>query len=683
MTTAKRYRLGIDIGGTFTDLVLMDGDNGEMISFKTPSVPSDPAQAVLNGVAVLRDEHGIDPASISYFVHGTTLGLNTVIERSGARTGLLVTKGFRDILEIGRLRLSDPTNFFVEKIRPLVARQDVGEVDERIGVDGTVYQPLDLEDAECTVGRLVDTGVGSLAICLMHSYRNSDHEKALAAHIRSKFPQLYVSTSYEIWPQQREYERALVTVINAYIGRQLSGYFDKLQHGMAKVGVSATLLTTKSNGGIMTASAGAERPVETLLSGPASGAMGALQTGKLAGYDKLIGFDMGGTSVDVAVVDGDILYSTESQVGDYPVIMPTVDISSIGAGGGSIAWLDGSGVLKVGPRSAGAVPGPACYGRGGVLPTVTDAYVRIGLFSPGRVLGGGLVLDHALAERALATIAAPLGLDTGELAAGILDVTTANMYAQFMPLMARKGIDPREFSLLAYGGAGPGHAFLLAKEVGSARVIVPRSPGTLCALGSLVTDLRRDFIRTTALDLSHGSPAQLQGDIADLTRQATDWLSSQDTPMTGQKVETSADMRYRGQSFDLTVPFEGLDAERLLAGFHAQYERIYGFSDARAAVEITNLRVAAIGLTAKPKWNFDTAGATGKHERKAVAARQGNLIEERRAVDASFYDRAALKAGDWFEGPCVVEAADTTVYIPSGFVVHVDSWGNLIGEPSR
>lgn len=679
---SKHYRLGIDIGGTFTDLVLMDEESGETLSFKTASVPNDPAQAVLNGIELLHKEHGIEPGSIGYFVHGTTLGLNTVIQRTGASTGLLVTKGFRDILEIGRLRLSDPTNFYVEKTKPLVARQNVGEIDERIGVDGRVHRALDLVTAEETVQRLVDQGVESLAICFMHSYRNDAHEVALAAHIRERFPQLYVSTSSEIWPQQREYERALVTVINAYIGGQLSRYFERLHDGMSHIGVKATLLTTKSNGGIMTASAGAERPVETLLSGPASGAMGALQTGRIAGYDKIVGFDMGGTSVDIAIVDGDILYSTESQVGDFPVIMPTVDISSIGAGGGSIAWLDASGVLKVGPRSAGAVPGPAAYGRGGALPTVTDAYVRIGLYSPGRKLGGGLVLDHGLAERALATLAEPLGLDTGEVASGILDVTTANMYAQFMPLMARKGIDPREFSLLAYGGAGPGHAFLLAREVGSARVIVPRSPGTLCALGSLVTDLRRDFIRTVAVDILHREGDGLERELAGLTQQAHDWLSSQDTAIAQHRVETSADMRYRGQSFDLTVPFDSLDADKLLHGFHQQYERIYGFSDPKAAVEITNLRVAAIGVTKKPKQSFEFAATANKHARKAAPVRIGNLIEDRRSVSAGFYDRASLVTGDWFEGPAVVEAADTTVYVPGGFTVYVDAWDNLIGEPT-
>ncbi|OJY38966.1 MAG: hypothetical protein BGP06_15095 [Rhizobiales bacterium 65-9] len=673
-----RYRLGIDIGGTFTDLALMDEATGETLSFKTPSVPSDPAQAVLNGVAELANKHDIDPASIGYFVHGTTLGLNTLLERAGATTGLLVTRGFRDLLEIGRLRLPDPTNYYVEKIKPLVARQHVCEIDERLKVDGSVFRPIDLDAAAEGVGRLIGEGVESFAICLMHSYRNDAHERALLAHLRTAFPDLYICASCEIWPQQKEYERALVTVINAYIGGRLRRYFERLQRGMAAVGVSAPLLTTKSNGGVMTAASAADAPVETLLSGPASGAMGALQVGRIAGERRIVGFDMGGTSVDVAIVDGDVLYSTESQVGDFPVIMPTVDISSIGAGGGSIAWLDASGVLKVGPQSAGATPGPACYGRGGTRPTVTDAYVRIGLFSPGRVLGGGLTLDHDLADQALSTIAKGLGVNTLEAAAGVLDVTTANMYAQFMPLMARKGIDPQDFALLAYGGAGPGHAFLLAREVGCAKVIIPRSPGTLCALGSLVTDLRRDFIRTVPGHQMFDDPEGLMQHYEQLRAQALAWLDAQATATTSRRILASADLRYRGQSFDLTVALPDNKLDGLVERFFENYSRIYGFADRHAAIEMTNIRVTVVGVTPKPAPPAAQAG-DGSARRADPTARHG-LFEDGRMRDAAFFDRARLAPGDWFEGAAVVEAPDTTVYVPEGFVVHVDAFGNLIGR---
>lgn len=681
MTDISRYRLGIDIGGTFTDLAVVDEATGETLTFKTPSVPSDPARAVLNGIVKLRDEYGIAPGQISYFVHGTTLGLNTLLQRSGATTGLLVTRGFRDILEIGRLRLPDPTNYYVERIRPLIARRHVREVNERLRVDGSVLEAIDLDAATGAARELMAQGVTSLAIVLMHAYRNPVHETLLAGHLRRELPGLYVCASHEVWPQQREYERGLLTAINAFIGHRMRIYFDRLHDDMDKVGMTATVLTTKSNGGIMAAASAAASPVETLLSGPASGAMGALMTGVASGNRKLIGFDMGGTSVDVAIIDGEMLYSTESQIGDFPLIMPAVDISSIGAGGGSIAWLDGAGILKVGPQSAGAMPGPAAYGHGGESPTVTDAYVKIGLYSPGRVLGGGLKLDRARAEAALAAVAGPMGMSTAAIAQSILDVTTANMFAQFMPLMARKGLDPRDFRLLAYGGAGPQHAFLLAREIGVDAVIVPTSPGTLCAQGSLAADLRQDFIRT--MPGGHADIADLMAGYADLTEEARTWLANQAVRTTHRHTRLSADMRYRGQSFDLTVPVEGdrFDAGQLpalVSGFHAAYERIYGFSDPQGAVEITNIRVAALGVTPKPP----QVPLGRKVAEGAVATPREYLpiIENGVEVQAGFYDRATLEAGHRIDGPAVIEAPDTTIYLPGDFAAVIDDHGNLVGR---
>ncbi|CAH1650413.1 hydantoinase/oxoprolinase family protein [Chelatococcus asaccharovorans] len=681
MTHRPRYRLGVDIGGTFTDLAVVEEDSGRLLTFKTPSVPADPARAVLNGINILSQEHGIAPHEIDYFVHGTTLGLNTLLQRNGATTGLLVTRGFRDLLEIGRLRLPDPTNYYVERIKPLVARRHVREIDERLRVDGTILTPLDLDAATDAARGLMAEGVTSVAIVLMHAYRNPVHEKLLADHLRRELPELYVCASHEVWPQQREYERGLVTAINAFIGHRMRRYFDRLHDDMAAVGLKATVLTTKSNGGIMAAASAARSPVETLLSGPASGAMGALMTGLASGNRKLIGFDMGGTSVDVAIIDGDMLYSTESHIGDFPLIMPAVDISSIGAGGGSIAWLDSAGILKVGPQSAGAMPGPASYGHGGDKPTVTDAYVRMGLYSPGRVLGGGLTLDHQRAETALATLAGPLGLTTAEVAQSILDVTTANMFAQFMPLMARKGLDPRDFRLLAYGGAGPQHAFLLAREIGVEAVVVPASPGTLCAQGSLAADLRQDFIRT--MPAGHPNAQALVAGYDELVVEASQWLANQPIAVLEKRIRLSADMRYHGQSFDLTVPLDsdafdpsGLPA--LIEAFHAAYERIYGFSDPAGAIEITNVRVTVLGITPKvPQPALTRHAAPGS---SPEAVQHLPIIENGITVQAAFYDRATLAAGHRIEGPAVIEAPDTTIYLPGDFTAEIDTFGNLIGR---
>lgn len=675
------YRLGIDIGGTFTDFAVVEETSGKTITFKTPSVPEDPARAVLNGLNILKSQYDIHPEQITYFVHGTTLGLNTLLQRNGSTTGLLVTKGFRDLLEIGRLRLPDPTNYYVERILPLVARRHVREINERVQVNGSILNPLDLEAATHSTQELIEAGVTAIAIVLMHSYRNSEHERVLVEHLRLKFPEVFICASHEVWPQQREFERGLLTSINAYIGEKMRHYFDRLHADMLDAGMSATVLSTKSNGGIMTAITAAHSPVETLLSGPASGAMGAFMTGVHSGNLKLIGFDMGGTSVDVAIIDGDMLYSTESQVGEFPVIMPAVDISSIGAGGGSIAWLDKAGVLKVGPQSAGSLPGPAAYGHGGTLPTVTDAYVKIGIYSPDRILGGGLKLDRQRAEAALAAIADPLGLTTAQVAQSILDVTTANMYAQFMPLMARKGIDPTDFRLLAYGGAGPQHAFLLAREVGVEAVIVPASPGTLCALGSLNADLRHDLIRTmpagqpNAQTLAEGYQA--------LIKDAENWLSEQSLDTQGWDIQLFADMRYRGQSFDLTVPladsiFHAAKLPDLISDFHAAYERIYGFSDPQGAVEITNIRAAARGMTFKcplPKIATQVKEGTLAVPREILP-----LIENGQEVPAKYFERTQLVPGHKINGPAVIEAADTTIYLPGDFSAIIDEWGNFIGK---
>jgi N-methylhydantoinase A len=673
-------RLGADVGGTFTDFVLMDEAHGRVVTFKTPSTPADPARAIVEGIGQLVEAHGVDAAGLGYFVHGTTLGVNTLIQRTGSTTGLLVTRGFRDILEIGRLRLPDPTNYFVEKTPPLSPRKLVREVDERVMASGEVRLPLDTAQLDRAVRELVEQGADALAVCFMHSYRNPVHEREAVAYVQAHFPGLYVCASADVWPQQREYERALVTVINAFIGRRMDEYFTRLGSSVQRLGVPAAILTTKSNGGIMTADSAREAPVETLLSGPASGVIGALHVGRRSGEDRLIALDMGGTSADVAVIDGDALYSTESTVAGLPVVMPAVDVSSIGAGGGSIAWVDALGILKVGPRSAGADPGPACYGRGGEEPTVTDAYVQLGIIDPARFLGGRLPLDATRAETALAQLGSAIGMSADEVAAGVLEVTTANMHAQLMPLMARKGVDPRDFALLAYGGAGPTHAMLLAREVGIDRVIVPPSPGTLCALGCLVADLKRDSIRTLYVDSAQLAPEELEREFRALEADARAWLDGQRAQVASSTTVRSADMRYKGQSFDITVPLptelgpgDSMDAVR--APFHRAYERIYGLSDEAAPVEIINLRVTVVGVTPKP-------GGDGEAGDGGTAAPPGTrpIREGGQAVTAAIHDRASLPAGASFDGPAVVEAPDTTVYVPTGFGARVDGHGNLIVE---
>jgi N-methylhydantoinase A len=659
----------------------MDETTGAFVGAKTPSRPAEPERAILEGLGELLAREGVAPGHITSFVHGSTLGLNTLIQRSGAPTGLLVTEGFRDVLEIRRLRLPGAPSFYAERPRPLVSRRHVREVRERILANGRIYRPLDADQAVQAAGELREAGARALGICFLHAYRNPAHEEQAAAAIRRAFPDLYVCTSSEVWPQQREYERALVTVMNAHIGPRLRDYFAGLQRQLTGLGLTCPVLSTKSNGGVTTARQAARVPIETVLSGPAAGVIAAAHLGRLTGRRKLIALDMGGTSADIAIVDGAVGYSSESHIGDFPLIVPAVDVTSIGAGGGSIAWADAAGVLKVGPHSAGADPGPASYGRGGKEPTVTDAYVLSGLIDPEDFLGGRLPLSRELAERALGELGERLGLGPAQAAAGILRVATANMYAEFLPLMAQHGVDHREFALLAYGGAGPTHAFLLAREVGIDTVIVPPSPGTLCALGCLVADLRADYVRTVYAHLEETSLERLTTVLDELERAAGRWLEEEGVAAHARQLVRSADVRYQGQSFELTVTLRqggrpGL--QELPELFRARHDAVYGFADGAGAVEVINLRVQAVGAVARPDRLAPRAdGATDRAVRPTC---RRAIMLDGRELTASVHRRNELAPGTWLEGPAIVVQYDTTVVVPPGFRITVDPWLNIVGE---
>ncbi|WP_042159657.1 hydantoinase/oxoprolinase family protein [Paenibacillus gorillae] len=674
------YRLGIDIGGTFTDAIVTNGEGQVVATLKTPSVADAPEQAIFHALEQLQDR-GIDTGKIDLFVHGTTLGVNTLIERNGAVTGLLVTEGFRDVLEIRRLRLENTTNLYGDKTLPLVPRHLVKEVEERLLADGNVLRPLVPEQLLKAVDELVQEGVTALAISFLHSYANDEHERQAQQLIRERYPQLFVCTSSAIWPQQREFERTLATVMNAYVGERMGSYFNRLQAGIGQYGVEAALLSTMSNGGIMTAARAAAEPVRTLLSGPASGVIGATHIAEQAGIFQVVTFDMGGTSVDVALIDKEPAYSTENQVGDFPVIIPAVDVTAIGAGGGSIAWVDSVGVLKVGPRSAGAKPGPACYNRGGDQATTTDAYLHLGILQADRFLGGQMRLYPELAEQALKRLGHQLGLNATETAQAILDVATANMYAQFSPLMARKGVDPRDFTLLAYGGAGPMHAFLMAREVGIRRVLIPPSPGTLCAMGCTVANLRNDFVYTHHKNSSSLNDDELAGQFAGLEQQGRRWIEEEIRG--GVKPERiyviySADMRYEGQAFDMEVTLTTEDInnpEGAVVKFHALYETVFGISQPEAEVMFVNLRATIVGvLPNKSKASMQSPAFSGK----PIETRR--ITFDGRHYEASVLSREQLPDGERIPGPAILEEYDTTVFVPPGYSIYRDVNGNIIGE---
>jgi N-methylhydantoinase A len=688
-----RYRLGIDIGGTFTDFLLMDEATGDYRLVKVASTPDHPSRAILEGLERLIAETGISPSEVVSFVHGTTLAVNTLIQRSGATVGLLVTEGYRDILELRRLRLADPSQLYSDKPEPLARRRHVREIRERLLADGSEYIPLDLDQVEQAARELLEGGVETLAISFLHSYRNPAHERAARERIARVFPDVYVCISSDIWPQFREYERTLVAVMNAHIGRTMEDYFTSLERELRAAGLATPIFSTKSNGGIMTAESAAAVPVETLLSGPASGVIGAAAVAREMGQPHIVTFDMGGTSADVSVVSGDVSYSTEGHVGEFPVIMPAIDVSSIGAGGGSIAWIDAEGVLKVGPRSVGSTPGPACYGRGGTAATVTDAYVELGIIDPAHFLGGEVRLQPERATAALTEIGARLGCDAQQAARHVLDVATANMYAEFVPLMARQGVDARDFALLAFGGAGPTHAFMLAREIGIQNVIVPPTPGVLCALGCLTADFRADFIATVYQRVGQVDDGAVERVFREIEGEASGWLERQRVAaadLLGTHFVRSADMRYRGQSFELTVPAPTrLDTPQgmgeLLTAFHRQYEQIYGHSEPGAEVEIISARVQVIGQTLKPR-----AGRSNGREELGVADASQPAPIGRRIVrledpgwDLPVYERRDLRPGMTIPGPCIVEQYDSTIFVTREFVLRVDAQHNVVGTVAQ
>lgn len=680
----ERYRLGIDIGGTFTDFSLLDETTGELAGFKWPTVAADPARGVLEGLRVLVSERGLDPGAIGYLVHGTTIAINTVIQRNGAALGLLVTRGFGDVLEIQRLRLASPVNFTATRPLPLIPRYRVGEVTERILADGTVDTALDRDELVREATRLVEReGAEALVVAFLSAYRTPAHEAEARKVLAGHFPALPITCSHEVWPQIREYERTMVAVLTAYVRPRVERYLEILERELAGAGVRVPLYITKSNGGVTTARDARQATAEAMLSGPASGVIGASFLCARAGYRDLITLDMGGTSADIALVrDGHPVYSTDETVGDFPIVMPAVGVSSIGAGGGSIAWLDAVGVLKVGPRSAGADPGPACYGRGGTEPALSDAFLLCGFLNPENFVGGRIQLYPEKSAAAMRPLAEALGLDVDAAAEAVIEVATANMYAAFSNVLARYGLDPRDFSLAAFGGAGPVEACFLAQEFHIPRVIVPPSPGTLCALGAMSADVKSDYIRTLHRRLSATSGKLLAAECAQLGERARRWLADEAPAVADSAIAYSADCRYVGQAFQVEVPIDPAwladpTTDRLREAFHVLHDRLYAHADRAADVELIDLRATITGGTPKPDLRLLPAGAGA-----ASPAGRRPIHYRRHRYDAAVYHRRDLSAGQHLDGPAIVEQDDTTTLVPAGFRASVDALGNLVIDES-
>lgn len=672
-------RIGIDVGGTFTDFVLFDPDRKSLIHYKEPSTPEDPSQALIVGLQSLLKKADLGADQIDTLMHGTTIGLNAIIQRRGAKIALIVSEGYRDILEIARSRMPSSFDFHASKEEPLVPRHRIIEVGARLSANGTTTQLPDDTALEEVAAQLNTLDVDAAALVLINGYTNPSVEKELAQKISEKTNGLSITSAAAIWPEIREYERTLIACLNAYIQPLMQRYFEGLKTGLARDGVHAPILVTASNGGSLSIGSAQERPVETILSGPASGVMAAARLAATSGARAIITFDMGGTSSDIAVAqDGSAALATKTDIGGLPLVLPVVDVSAIGAGGGSIVWVDDHGVLKVGPRSAGAMPGPISYGRGGTEPTVTDCYLTLGYIDPAGFLGGRMQLESAPAAAALAQIGNRIGFQdenaAAEAAQGSLAVTTAGMATELYKTLAARGLDPASFALVPFGGAGPTHANLLAEEVGIARIVVPPAAGTFCALGAVAADLRRDFVRSLRRELDEATAATLAETFEALAAEGNDWLDQEGEQSTGRLFEKAADMRYVGQAYELRVALNDVDADvhAISEAFHREHERIYGFRDSAAEVELGTARLAVIGVTPDlAAQEFPTGdgkpGIKGKRR----------LFHKGAWLDADIYDRHSFRANDQVSGPAIIEQDDTTTILLPGWIANCDKAGNL------
>lgn len=677
----NRLWIGIDTGGTFTDVVLADIATGEYRYHKLPTTTDDPAKAILQGIAEVVEFAGAKCEQVEFVVLGTTLATNAVLEGKTARTGMLTTAGFRDVLELARQRRPHYFNLDIPKPVPPASRDARVEIDERVDYGGTVVTALNEAQLRSGVAVLQSQGVEAVAVCFMHAYANPAHEKRAREVLEEAAPGVYVCASHEVLAEFREFERFATTAVNASLMPIMDRYLEKFESGVRDLGVPSVPRVMQSNGGAVSPAAVRRMPVNTFFSGPAGGVIGTRGLGKQIDVPDLITFDMGGTSTDVCLIRGlNPAQKSQREMGGFPVRTRTIDLHTIGAGGGSIAWVDAGGLLKVGPMSAGAFPGPAAYGRGGVRPTVTDANVVLGRLNPKTLLGGRMVVYPARARAAIEKeLCQPLGLDIFEAAAGILDIVNANMMGAVRVISVEQGEDPREFALVAFGGAGPLHAADIARNMGIRRVIVPTRPGLLSALGLLHADVRGDFSLTRFVRALPSNLAAINAGFAQLRAQGEAWLEGEVGAGTKAAFDWSADVRYVGQNFELILPVESANVfpdalDRLLQNFHARHREFYGYDMPEQGVEIVNLRLVVTAARDVPP---PEQSATGGNLVQALAETRNVWFPETGFTSTPVYKRELMPVGTSFEGPVIIEQMDTTTVVPPRSRFSIDATGTM------
>lgn len=678
------YRLSVDVGGTFTDIVLFDEDTKQIHTTKVPSTPQDQSEGLIQGIEKICAQVGIQPSEICYFIHGTTVATNALLERKGAKTALITTKGFRDVFEIGRQTRPDLYDFWKTRPKPPVPRYLVYEVDERILYDGSVEKELSVKEAEEVARKLVGTGIESVAVCFLNAYVNNHNEQLMKSVLTRELPNIALSISSEVLPEIKEYERTCTTAVNAYLMPKVDGYIRNLLKKKEDIGVAPRLHVMQSNGGIMSAEMAAKRSVHTVFSGPAGGVLGGQYISRLLGESNIITLDMGGTSTDIVLIEnGKIHLTTEGEIGQFPIKVPMIEMNTIGTGGGSIAWMDMGGTLRLGPHSAGADPGPACYGRGGEDPTVTDANLVLRRLSPTAFLGGEKPLYAALAEEAIREkIAKPMSISVVEAAKGILDLANAFMCGGVKVASTQKGYDLREFALVSFGGAGALHTAQIARDLNMRKTIIPMYPGNFSAIGAELAQVRYDYVRTKVqavadMDVSDYNAAFQQMREEAIANMAQEGFSEQQVFFEGK-----ADMRYAGQSWELgiDIPCSITKREDLMAiaeAFEAQHQQTYGYRIEHDEVMIVNIRLAAVGII--PKLEFNRSALRPNQAEFAWKGSREVYFDDR-FVETNIYSRDRLMPGSVVKGPAIIEEYASTCVVYQGDVARVDTYGNIIIE---
>jgi len=683
------WRIGVDIGGTFTDVVLVDEAAGRIGVAKVATTPGDVTRGVVDGLRQGLARYRVDPAAVGLLAHATTIVTNALLEKRGAKAGFVTTRGFRDVLELRRSSRADLYDLFQDAPAVLVPRRWRFEVTERIDAQGQVVTPLAEDEIDGVVAAIRDAGLETVAVSLLFSFLNDRHERRLGERLRRALPGVGVYLSSEVLPEIREFERASTTAVCAYVGPLLAGYLDRLQRAVAGLGLPQ-LYVMGSSGGVFDIAEGLRMPAMAIESGPAAGVIAAALAGKELGLRNLISFDMGGTTAKASLIgDGEIAVTAEYEVGGaghakrwlsgtgHPIRVPVIDLAEVSAGGGSIAWVDPGGALKVGPRSAGADPGPAAYGLGGTEPTVSDADVVLGYLDSGALLGGGLAIDFAAAEAAIREkVAEPLGLGVTEAAGEIVEIVNSNMAEALRIVSVERGHDPREFVLIAFGGAGPMHAAALAAELQIPEVVVPPVPGAFSALGLVASDLKRDYSRTLYADLRALDPDDAGRALAEMEATASEWLAAIEIPPERRALSRAADLRYRRQAYELTVPLAGgpvtrAGLDRLADAFHDKHRQTYGHANPEEPVQLVNLRLTAVGRLPGLRFGQPPATATARRTMREV------WFPQTGSASCPVHWRDGLPSGETLAGPAIIEAMDSTIVVPPGWIAAVDGTGYI------